>query len=155
MGKNIKSATGHEVMARILVKIMERLKSAFSTLLGFRVRTWHVEAVCVAGALSIVAIWSGKGMIEWLGVAAVFFTWMHASVAHRLAEVQAEKEAKHTMTEVECHRWTGRYFYLKEVLWFCYFIVLGAWSALAGTVLFLLYGWWRKMYRKYHPRAHG
>ncbi len=142
-------------MARILVNIMERCKALLGALIGFKVRTWHIEAIFVLSVLSAVAIWSRKGVIEWLGVAAVFFTWMHASVAHRLAEVQAEKEAKHTMTEVDCHRWTGRYFYLKEVLWFFYFIVLGAWSALAGTILFLLYGWWRRAYRKHHPRSRG
>jgi hypothetical protein len=37
------------------------------------------------------------------------------------------------------------------IFWFVYFILLGAWSALAGVIVFLLYTPWRNYYRKYHP----
>jgi hypothetical protein len=112
-----------------------------------KVRTWQLEAFFVAVVLSMVAVVSHKGRIEWLGVCAVFFTWMHASVSDRLQEAQERRQAAQAPIEVECYRWGIRYYYLKEVFWFAYFIVLGAWSALAGTVLFLVYPRWRKAWR--------
>lgn len=104
-------------------------------------RTWQLEACFVALVLSAVALVSRKGAIEWLGVAAVLITWMHASVADRLA---AQPHA------VECHAWARRYWIAKECLWFVYFAWLGAWSALAGVVLFLAYTQWREAWRARH-----
>jgi len=108
------------------------------------VRTWQVEAVFVALVLSLVAVVSGKGLIEWVGTFAVFFTWMHASVADRLGEGPAAARSG-----VECAWKLAPYFYAKEVLWCTYFFWLGAWSALAGSALFLGYGVWRKTWREY------
>lgn len=105
-------------------------------------RTWQIEAVFVATVLAVVAIVSGKGAREWLGVLAVFFTWMHASVADRLAEEAAAK-----VGGVACHAWASRYYWAKEALWLAYFVWLGAWSALAGCALFLLWPLWRKAWR--------
>jgi hypothetical protein len=107
------------------------------------VRTWQLEAVAVAFVLVAIAIASGKGATEWLGALAVFFTWSHASVADRLAEEHAV-----TGGSVDCHRWAGRYYWAKELLWFAYFTWLGAWSALAGCVLFLVWPLWRKAWRR-------
>jgi hypothetical protein len=112
--------------------------------LGPSVRTWHIEAVFVAGVLCTVSYVSGKGLIEWVGTLAVFFTWLHGSVADRLAEGPAAERSG-----VECAWKITPYFYTKEALWCVYFTWLGAWSALAGSALFLGYGVWRKAWRSY------
>lgn len=103
-----------------------------------RLRTWQIEACFVGSALAAVAIACGKDLVEWVGVVAVFFTWMHASVADRLA---AQPHA------VQCHAWARRYWFVKEALWCLYFAAMGAWSALAGVALFLAYGPWRTAWR--------
>lgn len=117
-----------------------------------RARTWQVEAAVVAAALGGVAIASGKGAIEWLAVAAVFFTWSHASVADRLAEAaevaSIGRDRFGPAGVVACHRWAARYYWAKELLWFAYFAWLGAWSALAGCVLFLVWPLWRQALRR-------
>ncbi len=139
-------------MAHLLVRIFAKTKSVLKKNTGLQIKTWHLEAVFVGLVLSSVALISKKGIIEWIGVLAVFFTWMHASVADRLQEAQAQKALSNTGAEVSCYPWTVRYFYFKEALWLIYFFLLGAWSALAGAILFLLYGWWRTAWRKHHPR---
>ncbi len=134
---------------KALPRIFASAKRAVRAATGFPPHTWHLEALFVATVLVAVAFVSGKGAVEWIGVGAVFFTWMHASVANRLEEAEAARAAARTKVEVECFRWATRYFYMKEVLWFAYFLLLGAWSALAGTVLFLCYGPWRRAWRAY------
>lgn len=108
-----------------------------------RARTWQLEAAVAALVLAGVAIASRKGAIEWLGVAAVFVTFLHAQVADRMAAGAAARPS----ADVHCHRWSARYFVVKEALWLAYFAWLGAWSALAGCVLFLAYVPWRRWWR--------
>ena len=50
--------------------------------------TWNTEAIFVLSILSLPAFLSHKGWIEWVGVLAVFFSFMHTSVAERLAEAE-------------------------------------------------------------------
>ncbi|HEX2679623.1 MAG TPA: hypothetical protein VHM19_23400 [Polyangiales bacterium] len=125
-----------------MIRIVRELKAVTGA------RTWQVEAAFVAFVLAGVAFASHKGAIEWLGVLVVFFTWMHASVADRMAEQHAAQ-----VGGVECHRWAGRYYWAKELLWFSYFAWIGAWSALAGCVLFLVWPLWRKAWRSAPKRA--
>lgn len=141
-------------MGLILCRIFYTVKVVAVKIIRKPIHTWHIEALFVALVLSSVAIISGKGLVEWIGVGAVFFTWMHVSVANRLEEVQAEKVETKTGVEIECFRWTTRFLYIKECLWVVYFVVLGAWSALAGSILFLFYGWWRVTWRKFQ-KAHN
>ncbi len=100
--------------------------------------------------LAAAVIVSGGGHIEWLGAAAVFLTFGHASVADRLAEVQAEKPKD--KVEVWCFYKLKRYYYGKEILWLGYFILLHAWSALVGVFVFILYVPWRRLWRRHHQR---
>ena len=112
-------------------------------------KTWHIEGAVVAVVLTTVALASGGGAVELLGAAAVQLSFHHASVANRLAE----REAARARPIVECHRWAGRYFLGKELLWCVYFIAHGSWSALAGVGLFLAYPFWRRLWRRWHPIA--
>lgn len=113
-------------------------------------RTWHSESLFVLLVLIITAIISGKGWIEWIGVAAVFFTFKHASIAERLTEAENKRFKKGDTIMVDCYYKLPIYFYIKEILWFSYFIIMGAWSAVIGVFVFLLYPVWRKTWKKYH-----
>ena len=101
-------------------------------------KTWKKEALVVGSILAIIAIFKWQA-IELLGGAAVFFTFMHTQVSFRLSEAEQHR----TEAQVECHRKAQYYFIARECLWFIYFASLGAWSALAGVIIFLLYPIWR------------
>lgn len=106
-------------------------------------RTWHVELAVVVAVLSAVALASGSARIQWVGVIAVALSFAHGQVAERLAEREAARERP----DVDCHRWALRYFVAKETCWCFYFVALGAWTALAGVALFLVYPVWRRWWR--------
>ncbi len=113
--------------------------------------TYHWEAVFVGIILCITGLMSDKGWIEWVGVVAVFFTFMHASVAERLAESEGYRKTQGEAIYVDCYYKLPRYFYIKEACYFVYFILLGAWSAVVGVFIFLAYPIWRKYWRKHNP----
>jgi hypothetical protein len=111
------------------------------------VRTWHVEAAVIAVVLVVTVLVAGGGWVEWVGAAAVWVSSRHMSVADRLRE----REERRPTSEVECYRWLDRYWIGKEALWLVYFVALGAWSALAGVVVFIAYPYWRRAHRRWHP----
>ncbi|HEY8191595.1 MAG TPA: hypothetical protein VIG74_04155 [Alphaproteobacteria bacterium] len=117
----------------------------------FNKYTWQIEAAVVGVSLLAVIALSGGRWVEYIGAAAVFFTFMHAQVTDRMAEQQAVLP----QPTVQCWRWAQRYFFIKEVLWLVYFMLLHAWSALLGVGLFLLYPAWRKYYKASNPEIYG
>lgn len=129
-----------------LVWIVENIKKAFSC------RTWHVEQSFTVIVLVVVALVSGSEPVEWIGVGAVYLTFGYTLISDRLEEAERARHARGETPEVECYGKLRWYFYGKEILWTLYFIFLGAWSALVGVGLFVLYPYWRKLWRKYHPR---
>ncbi len=114
-------------------------------------KTWVYEFLVVLVVLVLVALITKKGLIEWLGVFAVLVTFGHTQIADRLREREAFRYKIDKIVEVECYWKLNWYFYIKETLWFVYFVLLGAYSALAGVFIFLLYPIWRKWWRKKHP----
>ena len=112
--------------------------------------TWHCEHAIVATVLGGVLLATSGGWIEWVGAAAVFCGFCHASIAERLRE----REAARTTPSVDCHRLATWFFLAKEAGWVVYFVALHAWSALVGCALFLLYPLWRRLWRRWHPIAH-
>lgn len=135
----------------IIVKIVESIKRFTHA------KTWHIESafvfLCLASVAVLRLVLTGQGWVEWIGVFAVWATFGHASVADRLEEKEKKRILTTGKPEVECYRMLSRYFYLKEICWFLYFVLIGAYSALVGVLIFLLYGWWRKTWRKYHPTS--
>lgn len=129
----------------LLIRFVEWIKRRFN------VQTYVIEYLVVSVVLVATAIISKKGFVEWIGVVAVFLTFGHASIAERLREREALRHLTRSPIEVNCYWKLSYYFYAKEILWFAYFILIGAWSALAGVVLFLAYSPWRAYYRKWHP----
>lgn len=112
-------------------------------------KTWHLENAVVAAVLAAVALCTGGSWREWIGAAAVFCGFCHASIAERMRE----REAARPVPSVECHRLSTWFFLAKEAFWVVYFVALGAWSALVGCGLFLLYPLWRRWWRSVHPMA--
>jgi hypothetical protein len=129
----------------LLIKLIEWIKKRF------KIQTFIIEYLFIGAILTAVAIISEKGWVEWIGVVAVFLTFGHASIAERLREREALRHLARTPLEVACYWKLPYYFYAKEILWLAYFIFIGAWSAIAGVIVFLIYGPWRSYYRKWHP----
>jgi len=105
-------------------------------------KTWVKELLFVTLVLS--GVWVGTGMkpVELIGTSAVIFTFCFVQVATRLDE--ASEKDPNAAYRVHCRKWLTRYLVIKESLWFWYFSVMGAWSALVGVTIFLLYPFWRK-----------
>jgi hypothetical protein len=114
-------------------------------------RTWYVEVAFIVTVLSGVAFFTQRPWMEWIAVAAVTLTFCHANVANRLEEMEGERVRAGGKASVECYPWLQRHFYAKEALWFMYFLLIGAYPALMGVVIFLLFGKWRVLWRRYHP----
>lgn len=108
-----------------------------------RLRTWVVEALFVGLILVTVAALTGGSLVQWLSALAVLLSFMHAQVADRMAE----KQSRAALPDVECWRWSGRYFFAKELVWCSVFALSGAWPGLAGVALFLAYPAWRRYHR--------
>ena len=102
-------------------------------------KTWVYEFLVILVVLVLVAIITKKGLIEWLGVFAVLVTFGHTQIADRLHEREAFRYKIDKTVDVDCYWKLNWYFYTKEILWFIYFIFLGAYSALVGVFIFLLY----------------
>lgn len=98
----------------------------------------------MATVLATVLIVTEAPAIELIGSGAVLASFAHGQVSDRLAEKEAEKPSP----DVKCFRWSGRYFLMKEALWLSYFILKGAWSALVGCAVFLVYPLWRRWWRQ-------
>lgn len=97
------------------------------------------------GMVTLIAAWDLSGIpavAQFLGAIAVFFTFQHVSVANRLEEAQDRSDVK----TVECYRKLTRFLIIKEILWVAVFALTGAWTALAGIPIFLLYPAWRRFY---------
>lgn len=105
-----------------------------------------IEAAVVALVLSVVATLRG-GWLEWVGGLAVLLSFMHGQIADRHGAASA-RQAQEGGAEVECWRWSARYFLGKEVAWVVYFVAHRSWSALVGCGLFLIYPLWRRWWTR-------
>ena len=117
-----------------------------------QIRTWMIEAAVVAAALSIVAIFRGS-WVEWVGAGAVLFSFMHGQIADRHSFAERMAGIRGEGPQVECWKWSGRYYLAKEILWVVYFIEHHSWNALVGCGLFLIYPLWRRYWTSRRPGA--
>lgn len=123
---------------------------------GRRYPTWVYEALVVFVLLVIVAAsttsWSLFRQFEWnamkpllanwLAVGAVLGSFLQAQVGFRMAEVQSQQ----TSPSVHCHLWATRYWIGKEILWASVFLLTGAYPALVGNAVFMVYPAWRQIH---------
>lgn len=103
----------------------------------------------VAGILALTTWLLTPGTLgDWLATLGVQLTFHYVSVASRLSEAHA----LHPVGEVHCRQWLLRYLIAKETVWAAAFLYAHLYPPLVGTVLFLLYPWWRRYWRRRHPR---
>lgn len=128
-------------------------------------KTWHYEAIVVAVALVLVALYTSPSLsaalsdveflkeflVIWISAAAVFGSFLHAQVGTYMAEDMGSTEEPIT----ECYHKLGGYWVYKEVAWFLVFLLSGAYPAIAGNVIFLLFPVWRKIYKGERERLNA
>ncbi len=136
-------------ISKSIISLISNIKKIFN------IRTFVIEMFFVWAVLIATAIISGKAMIEWIWVLAVFLTFCYIQIADRMEEREHIKQQqigyKKDKFSVECYHKLPKFYYAKEICWTIYFIYLGAWSALVWVALFILYVPWRKFYRKHVP----
>lgn len=110
-------------------------------------KTWQIESIVVLIILSSSLLLKEIGYVDIICLFAIWITFLHAQVADRLQEKQSQK----TEPDVDCFRWSNRYFIAKEVLWIIFFLLIRSYPALIGAIVFSLYPYWRKFYRKKYP----
>ncbi|MFA5987031.1 MAG: hypothetical protein WC797_00035 [Candidatus Paceibacterota bacterium] len=133
-----------------MLKILFRFFRKFEKSLGVKVH--FIETGLVFLILSITAILSGKGWVEWVGVFGVVFTFEYQVLSTYLAEHgEARKRiGKHVKSDF-IYKEIQLLYYTKEIVWISYFLLLGAYSAIVGTIVFICYGVWRRLYRSEYP----
>lgn len=118
--------------------------------------TWVYEAVVVGILLVFVAAvttdWGGLSglswetakptLANWLAVGGVLGSFLQAQVGFRMAEAQSAQENP----SVHCHAWATKYWLVKELTWASVFLLTGAYSALVGNVVFIVYPAWRRIH---------
>ena len=112
----------------------------------------YIETAVAAVILIITAVISGKGWVEWVGVLGVILTFEYQVLSTYLREHAEAREQRGKKSKSDfIYKEIQVLYYLKELIWVLYFLALGAYSALAGTFIFISYGAWRKVYRKMIP----
>lgn len=106
--------------------------------------TWVWELAFVTAVLALVALVSGGTGPAWLAALAVVLTFAHVQVATRLDEAEMSRP----VAVVVCRAWLDRYLVAKEAVWVALFAITGAWPAVVGCAVFLLYPGWRRFYRR-------
>lgn len=74
-------------------------------------------------------------IIIWLSACAVFITFIHGALCFELSDTQTQRKSVLGV---------GFYWISKEFLWLAVFLLSGAYPAIVGTGLFILYPLWRK-----------
>ena len=110
-------------------------------------KTWHKEAIVVAVVLIVQLFFTHFYYSEIICSLVVFFTFLHAQVADRMQERQAILEKP----DVHCYWKSNWFFTIKECLWITFFIMIKSYAALSGAILFSLYPFWRKYWRRIKP----
>lgn len=113
------------------------------------IKTWHIESLVVFLILALSTYFlSLNRLTDWLTALAVQLTFHYVSVASRL-----EEQNQKTSQPLECHLWLRRYLIGKEITWVLVFLTSHLYTALIGTAIFLIYPFYRRLWRKYHPIA--
>lgn len=133
-------------LAKKVVSCVEYIEDLFP---GMHI--FHIEDIFVASVLIITALIFRENYAEWIGITAVFLTFKHNVISFRLeaAEENREEQGK---SFVKSYKQQSYYFYAKELVWFAYFLLLGAWSGLVGVCIFLLYPSWHTIRERYHTK---
>jgi hypothetical protein len=107
-------------------------------------KTWHFEILIVAIILSMVTLFFANNIINWITLIAILLTFNHAQIGDRL---QARQSAM-IVPDIECYWKLNKLFIAKEVTWIVAFLLMGNYAAIVGSLLFAIYPFWRKYYRR-------
>ena len=131
---------------RPALNFLQRIEKLFGP------KAHYLETGFVFLVLSITALLSRKGSVEWLGVFGVTFTFEYQVLSTYLREhaEARKKQGRHRKSDI-MYKEIQLLYYSKEIVWVLYFFLLGAYSAIVGTILFISYGIWRKLYRQEFP----
>ena len=129
-----------------LLRKFRKIESSLGT------KAHYFETGFVFVVLAVTAILSDKGWVEWVGVFGVTFTFEYQVLSTYLREhAEARKKiGRHVISDF-IYKQIQFLFYTKEAVWITYFLLLGAYSAIVGTIVFISYGIWRKLYRNEYP----
>jgi len=100
-------------------------------------KTYNKERLFVLIVLLLPLIFNST-YIELLSAIAIWVTFQHHQVASRMQEKQNRDNPS-----VGCHKKLNLYFYIKEILWVIFYILIEAYSGIIGSIIFLLYPRWR------------
>lgn len=103
-----------------------------------------VATLWLSSVTLVVTDWSDlrRAAAQVITALAVMGAFAHMSVGARLEEAQDRTDQK----TVACYRKLTYYLVAKELLWLVAFLLLQAWTAIAGIPLFLFYPAWRRLY---------
>lgn len=121
--------------------------------------TWQYESFFVFVVLCTVAVFTSPHpseslrffLINWLSVAGVMGSFLHANVGSRMSESLGEVE----FPPVSCYKQSGMYWLYKEIVWFSIFLLSGAYPAIIGNIIFILYPAWREVHIKERNKLRG
>lgn len=91
--------------------------------------------VALTTSVPLLSIDVQSATIIWLSALAVFVTFIHGAKSFDVAETISNKQSASAI---------GIYWISKEFLWLAVFLLSGAYPAIVGTGLFILYPLWRK-----------
>ena len=133
-------------MLKPLFKFFQKLERRLGAKVHF------IETGIVLLILSATAVLSGKGWVEWVGVFGVVFTFEYQVLSTYLAEHgEARKRVGKSVKSDFIYKEIQFLYYSKEMVWISYFLLLEAYSAIVGTIVFICYGVWRRLYRNEYP----
>lgn len=140
-----------EILRKTLRPLLRLLRKSEKSV---GVKSHYFETGFVFIVLATTAIISHRGLVEWVGVFGVTFTFEYQVLSTYLREhAEARQKRGKNVKSDFIYKEIQFLFYSKEVVWITYFLLLGAYSALVGTLLFICYGIWRKLYRHEYPLA--
>lgn len=106
--------------------------------------TWVTEmAFAVSIFFGTAYLCEGNLFVLYGTAIALTLTFGYVQIGARLQEAQETLKETH----VECFRKLNYYLVGKEIVWAVLFFYMGAYPAIPGALLFLLYPFWRKHYR--------
>ena len=97
-----------------------------------------LEMIVVGSILFVVNLFTANKWNDWLGGVAVFCGFLYTAAVEDLAGNSERTNKKINTKQLR------RSYFLKEALWFSFFIINKNYAPLAGILIFLIFPYWRK-----------
>lgn len=100
---------------------------------------WELLVVTIILSTATIAFGGGLLLAEWVGTVSVILTFAHTAAANALREDPDAHLAR---------KYLNVWLISKELSWLIYMFLIGAMAGTTGTLLFMLYPFWRWLYVK-------